>query len=142
MNPAATRFAQVLLVLLPLSACAPAARLREPAPAASATRTEYVVGGRVTGLQGIGLSLRSDSGEEVAVDDDGKFVFGKRLPNGAPYAVRIEREPISPVQSCAIERGAGTIASHNAMEIRVVCNAVSFDDVGSAPMAPLASASR
>ena len=132
MNPAVTLLARALLVLIPLTACAPATRMRmqEPAPTPTASRTEYVVGGRVTGLRGIGLSLRSASGEEIAVDDDGKFVFGKRLADGAVYEVRIEREPISPVQACVVEHGAGTIASHNAMEIRVVCNAISIEELG------------
>ena len=133
MKPATTRFVQMLLVFLPLTACASAPHAQAPTQATSTFRPEYVVGGHVTGLRGIGLSLRSAGGEEIAVDDDGKFVFGKRLADGSAYAVRIEREPISPVQSCVVEHGAGTIASHNAMEIRVVCNAVSFDDLAVMP---------
>jgi deoxyhypusine synthase len=45
---------------------------------------------------------------EINVDDDGKFVFGSRFENGSDYVVQIAREPISPVQSCVVDRGAGT----------------------------------
>src|SRR4051794_9953169 len=86
----------ILLPALPLAGCASAAAA--PEPAAPMARPEYVVGGHVSGLEGIGLSLRTSRGEEINVDDDGKFVFGGRLEDGASYAVTIAREPISPVQ--------------------------------------------
>lgn len=127
MNPAGSRLARMLLAVvlpvLPLTACAPAAA----EPAAVMGRAEYVVGGHVTGLRGVGLSLRTARGEEINVDDDGKFVFGARLEDGTTYAVTVGREPISPVQSCTVERGAGKIAARNAMHIEVVCSTISLD---------------
>jgi 6-phosphogluconolactonase len=89
-------------------------------------RGAYVVGRPVTGLQGIGLSLRTARGEEVNVDDDGKFVFGARLEDGTEYAVSVAREPIAPVQTCVVERGAGKIAARNAMNVAVVCSTISI----------------
>ena len=130
MNPAGSRLARVFLAAvlsaLPLAACAPAATIPVTEPAA-AMRAEYVVGGHVTGLRGVGLSLRTARGEEINVDDDGKFVFGARLEDGTDYAVSVGREPISPVQSCIVERGAGKIAARNAMHIEVVCSTIVLD---------------
>ena len=131
MNPAGSRLARMLLAVvlpvLPLTACAPAAALPAAEPAAAMGRAAYVVGGHVTGLRGVGLSLRTARGEEINVDDDGKFVFGARLEDGTTYAVTVGREPISPVQSCTVERGAGKIAARNAMHIEVVCSTISLD---------------
>jgi hypothetical protein len=128
--------------LLPLSAllaCAPAV-VREPQAVTSTTaatgpRAEYVVGGRVTGLEGIGLTLRASNGDEVKVDDDGRFAFGTRLEDGADYEITLAREPIAPVQRCMVERGAGTIEGKNAVQIAVVCATVTFDDAPSTAVA-------
>lgn len=131
--------ARVLACLLPLAACAPAVTAaHEPAQDAlsvDGARTEYVVGGRVAGLEGIGLSLHISTGEEVKVDDDGRFSFGRRLEDGRDYEVTIAREPISPVQSCVIERGAGTIEGKNATQIFVVCATSTFDEPPAAALA-------
>ncbi|MCA9588582.1 MAG: hypothetical protein KC657_24865 [Myxococcales bacterium] len=111
-------------------ACAPAASAHpEPAtPTAESYRPAYVVGGRVRGLEGIGLSLRDADGRLLQVDDDGRFAFGTRLEDGTPYAVEIAREPISPVQSCVIVNGKGTISGANAVSVEVVCTTLRVDD--------------
>jgi trimeric autotransporter adhesin len=121
------RLARMFLAILPLTACAPAVMSEAPASASSSARREFVVGGHVTGLRGIGLSLRNARGEEIKIDDDGKFVFGSRLGDGSDFEVSVEREPISPVQSCAVTRGTGKIAGRNAMDISVVCSTISLD---------------
>ena len=40
--------------------------------------------------------------------------------------VSVGREPISPVQSCVVERGSGKIAAHNAMHVSVVCATIAL----------------
>ncbi|MBS2014807.1 MAG: hypothetical protein JST00_18100 [Deltaproteobacteria bacterium] len=94
---------------------------------AEATAEEYVVGGHVRGLEGIGLSLRSSNGDEVTVDDDGKFVFGGRIPNWTAYEIRVAREPISPPQTCTVERASGRINGKDVMNVDVVCKTVAFE---------------
>src|SRR5690348_2298998 len=69
----------------------------------SARRPVFVVGGRVAGLRGIGLTLRNARGEEVHIRDDGMFVFNSPVDDSTAYSVNVEREPISPVQSCVVE---------------------------------------
>jgi hypothetical protein len=51
---------------------------------------------RRRGLRGIGLSLKIGNGDEVKIDDDGKFVFGTWATEGSEYDVILAREPISP----------------------------------------------
>lgn len=135
--------ARVFACLLPLAACAPAvtaARVpADDAVPATLARAEYLVGGRVTGLEGIGLSLRISNGDEVRVDDDGRFVFGRRIEDGSDYEVIVAREPISPVQSCVVERGAGKVDGKNAIQISVVCTTSTFDEPSSSALASLAS---
>jgi hypothetical protein len=89
---------------------------------------EYVVGGHVRGLEGIGLSLRNARGDELHVDDDGKFVFGNRQQNWSEYEITIAREPISPAQTCTIEHAEGRINGRNVMNVDVVCKTVAFED--------------
>lgn len=122
----------LVLVTLSLAACAPA--LSPPAAAGSSSSSTssvpaiYIVGGQVTGLRGIGLTLRDARGEEVKVREDGSFVFGTPLADHTPFAVTVGREPISPVQSCSVDHGAGKIAGRDAMEITIRCATMSFDD--------------
>jgi len=129
------------LVAAPLAGCSSGGSHPLPIiPQRSGTPSdEFVVGGHVRGLEGIGLSLRSARGEEVRVDDDGKFVFGNRSPNWSEYEVTIAREPISPAQSCTIERASGRINGMNVMNVDVVCRTVSFEDPAPPPAAPSAT---
>jgi hypothetical protein len=119
------RLVAVALASLLLVACAPAARHDVLVPLTYGT--EYVVGGHVMGLRGIGLTLRDARGAEIKVDDDGRFVFGSRLENGSEYSVQIAREPISPVQTCFVDHGTGKIDGRNAMDLLVLCT-TAFED--------------
>jgi hypothetical protein len=122
------KLVRMVLALLPLTAaCAP--QLREAEVVPHSYGTEYAVGGHARGVIGIGLALRGPSGEVIHVDDDGKFVFPRRLEDGAEYEVSIVREPISPVQSCVVARARGRIDGRNAMGIEVSCATISFEGV-------------
>jgi hypothetical protein len=122
------KLVRMVLALLPLTAaCAP--QLREAQVLPQAYGTEYAVGGHARGIVGIGLALEGPNGEVINVDDDGKFVFPRRLEDGAEYAVKIVREPISPVQACIVSRSNGRIDGRNAMEVEVTCATLSFEGV-------------
>lgn len=117
--------ALISIALSLLAGCARRANDRVLVP--DSYGSAYAVGGHVRGLDGIGLTLRSVDGEEVKIEADGKFVFGRRLDDRTAYAVTIVREPISPVQACIVERASGRIEGRNAMDIEVVCSTVTFD---------------
>lgn len=48
-------------------------------PASSGGNAIYMVGGQVTGLRGIGLTLRDGRGEVVKIKNDGSFVFASPM---------------------------------------------------------------
>jgi len=96
------------------------------APAPSGGNAIYMVGGQVTGLRGIGLTLRDGRGEVVRIKNDGSFVFASPMQDKARYTVAIEQEPIAPVQACSLDRTTGTIDGGDAIEISVICKAVSI----------------
>lgn len=111
-------------------------------PASSGGNAIYMVGGQVTGLRGIGLTLRDGRGEVVKIKNDGSFVFASPMQDKARYTVTIEREPIAPVQACSLDRTSGTIDGSDAIEISVICKAVSITfetDKGLTPVETVAS---
>ena len=124
----------LLAAALPLTACSSSMAVREPAPvtttasAAAHRHPAYVVGGRVKGLEGIGLAVSNSRGQEIQVEDDGRFVFRTTLEDGADFHITIERQPISPAQTCVVEHASGKIAGKNALEATIVCSTVSFED--------------
>lgn len=125
--------ALLLLAALPLTACSSAVIVREPAPvtttssARAARHANFVVGGRVKGLEGIGLAVSNSRGQELQVEDDGRFVFRTTVEDGTDYSIAIERQPISPAQTCVVEHATGKVAGKNALETTIVCSTVSFD---------------
>lgn len=123
-----SRFVLALLAIASLAGCAS----QETAPVVAApslvSRPSYFVGGKVQGLKGVGLVLRTAAGDHARVMADGEFAFGTPFENGARYAITIEREPISPVQSCTVEHANGKIAGKEPSDIVVTCTTVSFDD--------------
>ncbi len=118
-----------MLVLAASALFAGCAAPAETAPvvAAPTAAPSYYVGGHVTGLKGVGLVLRAANGDHATVMADGEFAFSVPLANGASYTVSIEREPISPLQTCTVEHPAGRIEGKNAEEIAVTCSTVDFD---------------
>jgi hypothetical protein len=123
-----SRFVMVL-ALVALAGCASSESAAPIVAAPSlSSKPSYFVGGRVTGLKGVGLVLRTAAGDHARVMADGEFAFGTPFENGARYAITIEREPISPVQSCVVEHASGKIAGKEPSDIVVTCSTVSFDD--------------
>ena len=122
--------ALLLLAALPLTACSTSTVVQEPVAAVGkSNHGAFVVGGRVKGLEGIGLVLRNSLGQEIQVEDDGRFAFRTTLEDGVDFSVSVAREPISPAQTCVVERAAGKIAGKNALETTIVCSAVALDAV-------------
>ena len=122
--------ALLVLAALPLTACSSAVAPPAPVTTSAATTSRhsaYVVGGRVKGLEGIGLAVRDSRGQELQLEDDGRFVFRTTLADGAAYDITIERQPISPAQTCVIEHASGTIVGKHALDATIVCSTVSFD---------------
>lgn len=91
------------------------------------SRGAYVVGGEVSGLRGIGLTLKNGRGQEAHIKSDGAFIFNESVEDKSDYVVTIEREPIAPVQSCSLENAMGRVAGRDVMTITVRCTTSSFE---------------
>jgi hypothetical protein len=85
------------------------------------TTNTYDVGGQVTGLEGSGLILRNNGGDDEAVTEDGPFVFGDGVTDGLTYDVTVSTQPSSPNQDCSVTNGYGTISGDAVTDVLVEC---------------------
>jgi len=81
----------------------------------------YAVGGEVTGLQGTGLVLQLNGGDDLSIDADGRFAFPDPVPDGTDYAVTVSEAPSDPAQDCTVTGGSGTIAGARVSDVEVTC---------------------
>lgn len=86
--------------------------------AASGTFTVSVT---VSGLEGEGLEIELDPGDDLEIDDDGDFTFEATLEDGEEFEVTIKNQPGCPLQACRVSDGEGTIEGANVTGIRVRC---------------------
>ena len=91
----------------------------------------FTVGGTVTGLQGSGLVLRNNGGDDLTIVGNGPFQFPKMLASGATYSVSVRTNPGNPAQSCAVTNAAGTVSGASIANITVTCMTNRFTIGGS-----------
>jgi hypothetical protein len=85
---------------------------------------KYAVGGTVSGLNGSGLVLQDNAGDNLSVTANGSFTFATSVASGSAYAVTVLTSPSSPNQNCAISNGGGTIGGAAVSNVSVVCTNV------------------
>src|SRR5690606_16375914 len=90
------------------------------------TTSEFSIGGRVSGLEGTGLVLRNNGGDDLAVDSNGAFEFDTPIPSGATYDVTIAAQPSGPTQTCTVTNGSGTVGGGAVTSIEVDCVTVEY----------------
>lgn len=98
----------------------------EPAPPSGGAQEGFTVGGTITGLDGNGLVLQNNGGNDLAVSNNGIFTFTGGLANAAAYNVTVLTQPSGPSQTCTVGNGSGTIASGNVANITVTCATGAF----------------
>jgi hypothetical protein len=86
------------------------------------------IGGSVSGLDGTGLVLQNNGGDNLTISANGSFTFATLVASGATYAVTVLTQPSSPTQTCTVTGGTGT-ATANVTNVQVVCPAV-FNTIG------------
>jgi len=84
--------------------------------------SDYTIGGTVTGLQGSGLVLEDNGGDDLTITGTGTVSFTFKTPQSA-YNVTVKAQPTTPTQTCAVIGGTGT-ASANVTSVQVNCGAV------------------
>jgi hypothetical protein len=92
----------------------------------SCSASDFTIGGTVRNLEGSGLVLRNNGGDELTIDASGTFVFDTALPSGARYDVTIARQPSNPEQTCNVSNGSGIVGQGNVTNIVVDCETRGF----------------
>jgi len=93
----------------------------------SCVSDSFAVGGTVSGLApGDSVVLEDNGGDNHAVAANGSFSFPTTVASGAPYAVTVLTQPMSPLQTCVVSGGSGTIASAAVTSVAVTCTTDTF----------------
>jgi len=92
----------------------------------SCSTADFTIGGTVNDLEGSGLVLRNNGGDELTIDRNGSFQFDTALPSGAHYDVKVAEQPRNPNQTCNVSNGVGTVGSSNVTNIVVTCETRDF----------------
>ncbi|HYB61802.1 MAG TPA: kelch repeat-containing protein [Methylomirabilota bacterium] len=92
----------------------------------------FTVGGSITGLDGSGLVLQDNGGDNLHVSGTGNvsFTFATPLVPGTAYAVTVLTQPSNPTQTCTVSNGTGTI-SGNVTNVLLSCSQPKFTIGGS-----------
>jgi hypothetical protein len=88
--------------------------------AVSCTTSSFNVGGTVSGLRGIGLSLRLNASQSMFVSN-GAFSFPTPLLSGSTYEVTVGTQPFFPSQRCTVADGTGSVGGGNVTSVAVTC---------------------
>jgi hypothetical protein len=96
--------------------------------------SKHTVGGMVSGLQGSGLVLEDNGGDDLTVAGNSSFTFAATLATGASYSVTVKTQPGNPAQTCTVSNSSGTIGSANVSGVAVDCDAPSIFQVQANPL--------
>jgi trimeric autotransporter adhesin len=88
----------------------------------------FRIRGRVSDLEGEGLVLQNNGGDDLPIASNGRFTFATTLPAGSPYNVTVARQPERPRQACRVRDGVGTVRDSDVNDIRVRCDDDDDDD--------------
>ncbi len=111
--------AATICVAMSLTACT--GGVHDSGSGGTPTAPQYTVGGTVSGLDGSGLVLASNTGETLHVSGNGSFTFKTTFPAGSPYYVLVLAQPGTPTQTCLATNSAGTVQNGNVTGITVAC---------------------
>lgn len=98
----------------------------------------FFVGGFLSGLSaGNSLILNDGTGQTLALEASGAFVFAQPLDDGSSYQVEIQQQPTNPPQTCVVENASGLIDSADVTSVEVTCRGVATEP-DSSPGGPMA----
>jgi hypothetical protein len=92
----------------------------------SCATNDFTIRGTVSGLEGSGLALQNNGGDDVGVQSDGGFAFATQIPSGSAYNVTVRTQPTSPVQACSVQNGAGVVGDQDVENVLVTCATSQF----------------
>ncbi|WP_218508527.1 beta-propeller fold lactonase family protein [Variovorax sp. dw_308] len=91
--------------------------------------SSFNVSGSVTGLEGSGLVLQNNAGDDIPVAASGLVDFGE-IASGANYAVTVKTQPSNPLQTCSVNNGTGTVSDVAISDVAVICSTNSYSVSG------------
>jgi hypothetical protein len=86
----------------------------------------FNVGGSVTGLEGTGLKLQNNGGDDLPIASNGNFTFETQIANGGTFEVTVATQPTRPSQTCTVADGTGTIQGGDTRTVKVSCATNTF----------------
>ncbi|MDH5446941.1 MAG: hypothetical protein OEY52_15445 [Gammaproteobacteria bacterium] len=89
----------------------------------------FTVGGNVSGLNGSGLVLQNNGGDDLPINQNGGFKFLTPLQNDKGYKVTIKTQPDTVGHTCVVKNDSGTISGSDVTNIQVNC--ITYSDVTS-----------
>jgi hypothetical protein len=122
----------VLCCMSALAACSNGrGSVDENEPPSGGAQQGFTVGGTISGLDGNGLVLQLNDGNDLGVANDGSFTFTAELADATAYTVKVLTQPSDPSQTCTIGSGTGTIAGANVTNVAITCATGAFELRGS-----------
>ena len=82
---------------------------------------KYSIGGTVTGLEGDGLVIQNNGGDDIAVSSDGSFTFETELDDMSAYAVTVLTNPTEPTQVCSAASASGFLDGDDLTSVVIEC---------------------
>lgn len=90
--------------------------------AVSCTTNAYVIGGKISGLQGSGLVLQDNGGDNLSVATNATdFTFAAHVASGGSYNITVLKQPDIPAQSCTVGNGTGVVGSGDVAGVTLTC---------------------
>jgi large repetitive protein len=81
----------------------------------------FTIGGTLTGLDGTGLVLQDNAGDDLALSANNSFSFATPVLSGQPFVVTVKTQPTNKSQTCVVTNGTGTVAAGNVTTVGVNC---------------------
>jgi large repetitive protein len=94
--------------------------------AVDCTTNSYAIGGSVSGVLGMGLTLQDNSGNDLTVTTDGTFVFSSDVTSGQGYSVTVSAQPTNPWQTCTVSNGSGGVAGADVTNVAITCTVSTY----------------
>ncbi len=88
---------------------------------------QFSVGGDVVGIEGTGLILQLNGGDDLPIAADGPFTFATSLDDLTAWDVTVSTPPTLPTQECAINAGSGVLGGADVTTVQITCVTPTWD---------------
>lgn len=86
----------------------------------------FKIGVTVAGLNGNGLVLQNNGGNDMPIDSDGRGFFSEILRDTESYGVTVSQQPSMPDQTCSVRQGSGRVMGQDVERVVVHCVTSTF----------------